>query len=106
MTRARTLGTALLLGATLSLTACGGWASSRSAVSLNMTRGTSPHDAAVFIDEEFVGTLGMVAARGIRLPEGEHRVTIERDGYFPWDRLVSSDRQAIKLDVKMVKIPD
>jgi PEGA domain-containing protein len=77
------------------------------AVSMRMTRAEStPRDASVYIDEEFVGFLGVVQARGVRLPEGEHRITVERDGYFPWDRLVISDRTAIALHVELVPIPD
>ncbi len=66
----------------------------------------TPLDASVWIDEEFVGLLGYVTARGVRLREGEHRITIERDGYFPWDRIVVSDREPIQLDVRLIPIPD
>jgi PEGA domain-containing protein len=77
------------------------------AVSMRMTRAEStPRDASVYIDEEFVGFLGVVQARGVRLPEGEHRITVERDGYFPWDQLVISDRTPIALHVALVPIPD
>jgi hypothetical protein len=60
----------------------------------------------VTIDEEYIGPLGFVAARGVRLPVGEHRLTIERDGYFPFDALVEAGRDPIQLRVKLVKIPD
>lgn len=63
-------------------------------------------NASVYIDEQYVGPLGYVAARGVRLPVGEHRITITRDGYFPWDRLVEADRQPIRLDVELVPVPD
>lgn len=63
-------------------------------------------EASVYIDEQYVGPLGYVAARGVRLPVGEHRITITEDGYFPWDRLVKADRQPIRLDVQLVPIPD
>ena len=66
----------------------------------------TPRDAAVYIDEQFVGLLGVVAARGVRLPAGEHRITVERDGYFPWDALVQSEGEPIQLDVQMRPIPD
>jgi hypothetical protein len=66
----------------------------------------TPNDASVTIDEQFVGLLGYVAARGVRLPAGEHRITVEREGYFPWDRIVVSDRQEIHLEVVLVRIPD
>jgi hypothetical protein len=66
----------------------------------------SPKDASVHIDEEFVGPLYYVAAHGVRLPTGKHRITITKDGYFPWDREVEADRQPLVLDVELVKIPD
>ncbi|HET9958861.1 MAG TPA: PEGA domain-containing protein [Polyangiaceae bacterium] len=79
----------------------------RAAVSLSLAREKStPKDASVFIDEEFIGPLTFVAAHGVRLPVGEHRITIEKAGYFPWDRLVVADRQPIKLDVQLEPIPD
>jgi hypothetical protein len=79
----------------------------RAAVSLKMDLSRqSPGDASVFIDEEYVGPLGYVAARGVRLPVGEHRITVQRDGYFPWDRLVVADRQPIHLSVELEPIPD
>lgn len=79
----------------------------RAAVSLSLARAAdTPRDASVYIDEQFVGFLGVVAARGVRLPEGEHRISVEKVGYFPWDRLVVSDRQPIKLAVTLRKIPE
>ena len=66
----------------------------------------TPPDASVTIDEEFVGLLGYVKARGVRLPEGPHRITVERDGYFPWDRIVVSDRKPIHLEVDLIPLPD
>jgi hypothetical protein len=79
----------------------------RAAVSLRLARSEgTPRDASVYIDEQFVGFLGVVAARGVRLPEGEHRITVQRDGYFPWDRLVVSDRQPIELSVSLRRVPE
>ncbi|MEN9581669.1 MAG: hypothetical protein RJA70_4678 [Pseudomonadota bacterium] len=95
---------ASVLTGTVSLTACD---SLRPAVSLWVRpHDKTPADASVSIDEEFVGLLGYVASRGVRLPEGEHRITIEREGYFPWDMMVISDREPISLDVRLVPIPD
>jgi hypothetical protein len=66
----------------------------------------SPRDASVIIDEEYIGPLWMVAARGVRLPVGEHRITVQKEGFFPWDKLVIADRQPIVLDVTLVAVPD
>ena len=79
----------------------------RAAVRLSIERAAAtPRDASVYIDEQFVGFLGVVAARGVRLPEGEHRITVEKVGYFPWDQLVVSDRKPIELAVELRRIPD
>ena len=79
----------------------------RPAVSLRFVRDpATPRDAGVWIDEEFIGPLSYVAAYGVRLPLGEHRITVQRQGYFPWDRLVVSDREPIELRVTLQPIPD
>ena len=79
----------------------------RAAVSMKMKRGEStPRDAMVIIDEEYIGPLYYVAAHGVRLPVGEHRITVKKDGYFPWDELVVADRKPIQLEVELVPIPD
>jgi len=79
----------------------------RAATSFKLvTEKAAPSDASVTIDEEYIGPLGWVAARGVRLPVGEHRITIERDGYFPFDALVVAGREPIRLRVKLVRIPD
>jgi hypothetical protein len=77
----------------------------RPAVSMKI-KYDAPADAAVMIDEEYIGPLSYVAAHGVRLPKGEHRITVEKEGYFPFDQLVESDRETIHLNVKMVEIPD
>jgi len=79
----------------------------RAAVSMTLrVAKPAPRDASVIIDEEYIGPLWMVAARGVRLPVGEHRITVQKEGYFPWDKLVVADRQPIVLDVSLVAVPD
>ena len=79
----------------------------RPAVSLSMAHSKqSPGDAAVLIDEEYIGPLGYVSARGVRLPIGKHRITVEKPGYFPWDRLVEADAAPIHVEVTLEPIPD
>ena len=55
-------------------------------VSLHMQGG--PADATVTIDDQYVGALVVVQKRGVAMPPGRHRITVERRGYFPWDRVV------------------
>lgn len=67
----------------------------------------TPADASVVIDEQYVGPLGYVAAHGVRLRLGEHRVSVTKTGYFPYDRLiVKSDSEPLELDVVLEPIPD
>jgi hypothetical protein len=95
----------VVLWTCLVLMGCG--AGARAAVRLSVERAPStPRDASVYIDEQFVGFLGVVAARGVKLPEGEHRITVEKVGYFPWDEQVVSDRKPITLKVELRKVPD
>jgi hypothetical protein len=65
-------------------------------------------DASVTIDDEYVGALAFVAARGVALPPGTHRITVEKAGYFPWDRLVEAKGGGppIHLHVELTRIPD
>jgi hypothetical protein len=82
-------------------------ATPRSTINLILERAAaSPRDAAVYIDERFVGLLGVIARRGVRLPAGEHRITVERTGYFPWDALVANRGQSVRLEVELLPIPD
>lgn len=73
-------------------------------VSLRM-KGT-PRDASVTIDDQYVGALAYVAARGVALPPGKHRITVEKTGYFPWDREIEAAEAPIHLDVVLTQIPD
>ena len=68
----------------------------------------APSDALVHIDEEFVGYFGYVERRGVALPPGRHRITVERSGYFPWDRLVEVvvGDSMVRLDVELARVPD
>jgi hypothetical protein len=67
---------------------------------------TTPRDASVYIDERYIGPLYYVAAYGVSLPVGEHRVTVVKEGYFAWDALVVADRKPVSLTVDLVEIPD
>jgi hypothetical protein len=62
----------------------------------------------VTIDDQYIGVFAYVAAKGVALPPGKHRVTVEKTGYFPWDKLVEAREgdPPIHLDVTLTKIPD
>ena len=79
----------------------------KAAATLTLTPSAeTPIDARVTIDEEFIGTLGFVASRGVRLPAGEHRVSVEREGYFPFDDIVVSQGDPIPLQVSLRRLPE
>jgi hypothetical protein len=68
----------------------------------------APPDASVTIDDKYVGPFAYVERRGVAMPPGKHRVTVEKTGYFPWDRLVEAHDgdPPVHLDVTLTKIPD
>jgi hypothetical protein len=68
----------------------------------------APPDASVTIDDKYLGAFVYVQKHGVALPPGKHRVTVEKTGYFPWDRLVEAHEgdAPLQLDVALVKIPD
>ncbi len=99
----------VFVAALLALGVAGGCATQglRPAVSMKVERHEdTPKSALVYIDEQYIGTLGYVAARGVRLPEGEHRITVEKTGYFPYDVVVVSAREPIHLSVRLQRLPD
>jgi hypothetical protein len=73
-------------------------------VSLHL-RGAPP-EATVTIDDHFIGPLDVVAARGVALRKGTHRISVEAEGYFPWDKLVEAQDTPVELEVRLVAIPD
>ncbi len=108
LTAALTLGGTVAFVIAIAVTLLAGCSSElKAAVSLKVARSPeTPRDASVIIDEQYIGPLGIVAAHGVRLPVGEHRISVEKTGYFPFDRLVTADRDDIRLDVKLEPIPD
>lgn len=67
----------------------------------------SPDDALVTVDDEYLGTLARLRRFGIKVSEGEHRLTVEADDRFPHDALVRVQAdQTVTVDVKLEKVPD
>jgi PEGA domain len=75
-------------------------------VSMRMNGG--PPNASVTVDDVFVGALDVVVRRGVALPPGTHRVSVEAPGHFPWDKVVEAKegQGPLRLDVKLVPVPD
>jgi len=92
--------------ASLAAGACGPSGEGARTVSLRMRGG--PPEATVTIDEQIVGSLAMVTARGVALPPGVHRISVEAAGFLPWDQIVEAkDVSApLRLDVSLVPVPD
>ncbi|MBN2195027.1 MAG: hypothetical protein JW751_19580 [Polyangiaceae bacterium] len=79
----------------------------RAAVSVKFAHTeATPQDANVYVDEEFIAPLYMVVAHGGMLPIGEHRITVSKEGFFPYDVLVKADRKPIEIEVAMEPVPD
>lgn len=95
----------LALGAS-SGTSCTPMASQR--VSLRMAGDKVARDASVSIDDQYVGALAFVTARGVSLPPGQHRITVEKPGFFPWDKIVDAKDpdEVIRVEVELTPIPD
>lgn len=89
----------------LSAAACGPPAAPKT-VSMRMVGG--PANASVTVDDTFVGTLDLVSRRGVALPPGMHRVSVEAPGHLPWDKVVEAKegQGPVQLDVKLVPVPD
>ena len=75
-------------------------------VALRMTGG--PADSRVTVDDQIVGSLDMVEARGVALPPGQHRISVEHEGYFPFDTIVEAKEgeKVVRVEAKLVPIPD
>jgi len=65
-------------------------------------------DATVTIDDQYIGQFAFVKQRGVALPPGKHRITVEKQGYFPWDQLVEVKEgdPPVHLNVELNRIPD
>lgn len=65
-------------------------------------------DATVTINDRYVGKLFFVTARGVALPPGRHRISVEKAGFFPWDSVVEVHEgdPPVQLDVALTPIPD
>ena len=75
-------------------------------IALTMTG--SPLDARVTVDDQIVGTLDMVQARGVAMPPGQHRVSVEHEGFFPFDTIVDAKEgeKVVRIEAKLVPVPD
>jgi hypothetical protein len=96
----------LLLGASASMVVACGPPKEVKTISMRMVG--SPPNASVTIDDIFVGRLDLVSARGVALPLGAHRVSVEAPGFLPWDKVVEAKEGAgpLRLEVRLLATPD
>jgi len=66
----------------------------------------SEADALVTINDRYVGKLVELSKRGIRLPAGTYRITIEQAGFFPYDEIITASGEPINIQATLVAIPD
>jgi len=68
----------------------------------------APDDALVHVDDAYRGKLGRLEQSGLPLLPGEHRVTIEANGYFPYDQLIQliADVPPAPIEVNLQPVPD
>jgi hypothetical protein len=92
------------LAAALALAALCGCSAANQRIPLRV-KGNVP-DASVTIDDMYLGSLSYVQKGRVQIPPGKHRVTVERAGYFPWDKLIEVGTEPISLDVVLVPVPD
>jgi hypothetical protein len=99
----RTLALAALLVAG---GACGGAGAEVPGKTVSFRLRGSPPDATVTVDDQIVGPLRIVMARGVALPPGPHRVSVESAGYLPWDKIVVAADRPVVVAVDLVPVPD
>lgn len=98
------LGMHVVLAAVLA--ACGGGAAQAPGKTVSFRLRGSPANATVTVDDQIVGSLQIVMARGVALPPGPHRVSVESAGYLPWDKIVVATDQPVVVAVDLVPVPD
>jgi hypothetical protein len=98
----------LAFGALLAvvLEGCAGGAATPKAETVPLRFRGTPPDATVTIDDQRIGSLSLVAARGIRVLPGRHRITVEAAGYLPLDVAIEAKGAVVPIDVKLVAVPD
>ena len=65
-----------------------------------------PANARVTVDDIPIGELAYVASRGVALPKGQHRISVEADGYFPFDVVLEARDKRIELPIVLRKLPE
>jgi len=94
----RALSTALVMTLASSLASC---AAHKTFIHL---KGGTP-DALVTMNDRYLGPLERLG-KGIRVEEGTYRITVEKDGYFPFDALVQVSETPVDVPIELTRIPE
>jgi len=63
---------------------------------------STPDGAEITIDDKFVGTTPST----IQLPSGEHKITVTKSGFKPWERMMTVNPSgSISLNAELEKLP-
>lgn len=95
-----------LLAALATLLAAGCAANSPTGPTVGLRFRGGPPTARVTIDDVALGPLEEIERRGVRVRAGVHRVSVEADGFFPFDRMVNADAAVVVIPVEMQHLPD
>lgn len=72
----------------------------------NLIIDSDPEDAEIYVDDRYIGVVGVLNKSPIAIAEGEHRLEVRRDGYFSSYheiRVVKGVRQ--RLRVSLTRVP-
>jgi hypothetical protein len=95
-----------ILSALLLSGCAAGPAASPSAPTVPLRVSGTPGEATVTVDDQRVGSLALVQSRGMRIPPGRHRVSVEAPGYLPFDAAFDAKDEIVALEVKLVPVPE
>jgi hypothetical protein len=68
--------------------------------------GSVPERSRVTIDDQVLGPLDWVAAHGVRVRAGSHRMTVTAPGYLPFDRAFEATGKRVVVDVSLRQSPE
>jgi PEGA domain len=66
----------------------------------------TPADATVTIDDQRAGSMQLVSMRGVRVLPGKHHVSVEAQGYVPYDAVIVAKDDVVRIDARLVPVPD
>lgn len=65
-----------------------------------------PPDVEILVDDRYLGQADRWRGGVVRLPEGPHRITLRKAGFYPWYGQVVAGEDAVTLTVRLVAEPN